>query len=81
VQIKALIPNILMALITRVKNGPVQRDLHNLLLTKAMKALEDFLESLSSLLSNASILISFGHRKSRVMLELVKTSQKVNSLL
>ena len=37
-----------------VKNGPVQRNLHNFLLTKAMKAHEDFLESLSSLLYNES---------------------------
>jgi len=44
---------------SRVKNGPVQRNLHNLLLTKAMKVHEDLFESLSSLLSNASSLISF----------------------
>ena len=38
----------------KVKNGPVQRNLHNFLITKAMKAHEDLLESLSSLLSNES---------------------------
>jgi len=37
-----------------VKNGPVQRNLHNFLLTKSMKAHENLLESLSSLLSNES---------------------------
>ena len=44
-----------------VKNGPVevnnrsvQRNLHNFLITKDMKAHEDLLESLSSLLSNQS---------------------------
>ena len=74
------VPNKLAKQTSRVKNGPVQRNLHNLLLTKAMKALEDLVESLSSLVSNASSLISFGRRKSRVMLELVKTAQKVNSL-
>jgi len=36
------------------KNGPVQRNLHNILLTKAMKVYEDLLESMSSLLSNES---------------------------
>ena len=36
------------------KNGPVQRNLHNVLLTKAMKAHEDLLEILSSLLYNDS---------------------------
>ena len=46
----------------------------------AMKAYEDIFESSSSLLSNASSLISFGRRKSRVMLGLVKTAQKINSL-
>jgi len=35
-----------------VKNGPVQKNLHNFLLTKAMKAHENLLERLSSLLSN-----------------------------
>ena len=45
-----------------VKNGPVQRNLHNFLLTKDMKAYEDILESSSSLLSNASSLISFGRQ-------------------
>jgi len=34
-----------------VKNGLVQRNFHNFLLTKAMKVHEDLLESLSSLLS------------------------------
>ena len=38
----------------KVKNGPVQRNLHNFLITKAMKAHEDLLESLSSLISNES---------------------------
>jgi len=38
----------------KVKNGPVQRNLHNFLITKAMKAHEDLLEILSSLLSNES---------------------------
>ena len=37
-----------------VKNGLVQRNLHNFLITKAMKAHEDLMESLPSLLSNAS---------------------------
>jgi len=37
-----------------VMNGPVQRNLHNFLLTKAMKVHEDLLESLSTLLSNES---------------------------
>ena len=37
-----------------VKNGPVQRNLHNFLVTKAMKVHEDLSESLSSLLSNES---------------------------
>jgi len=40
--------------LVEVKNGLVQRNLHNFLLTKAMKAHEDLLESLSSLLSNES---------------------------
>jgi len=35
-----------------VKNGPVQRNLYNFLIIKAMKAHEDLLESLLSLLSN-----------------------------
>ena len=34
----------------KVKNRPVQRNLHNLLVTRAMNAHEDLLESLSSLL-------------------------------
>jgi len=38
----------------KVKNGPVQRNLRNFLITKAMKAHEDLMESLSSLLSNES---------------------------
>ena len=37
-----------------VKNGPVQRNLHNFLITKAMKAHKDLLESLSSLVSYES---------------------------
>jgi len=37
-----------------VKNGPVQRNLHKFLLTNTMKAHEDLMESLSSLLSNES---------------------------
>ena len=44
-----------------VKNGPVQRNLHNFLLTKAMKVHENFLESLSSLLSNESSGGQFGY--------------------
>ena len=44
----------------RVKNGPAQKNLHNFLLTKAMKAHEDLLESLSSLLSNESSGDQFG---------------------
>jgi len=52
-----------------VKNGPVQRNLHNLLLTKAMKAHEDLLEILSSLLSNASSLISFGRHNKELCLD------------
>ena len=40
--------------LVEVKNAPVQRNLHNFLITKAMKAQEDLLESLSSLLSNES---------------------------
>ena len=35
-----------------VKNGPMQRNLHNFLLTKAIKVHEHLLESLTSLLSN-----------------------------
>jgi len=52
-----------------VKNGPVQRNLHNLLLTNAMKAHENLLESLSSRLSNASSLISFGRRNQELCLD------------
>jgi len=44
-----------------VKNRPVQRNLHNFLLTKAMKVHEDLLESLMSLLSNASSGDQFGY--------------------
>jgi len=52
-----------------VKNGPVQRNLHNILLTKAMKAHEDLLESLLSLLSNASSFISFGRHNQELCLD------------
>ena len=44
-----------------VKNGPVQNNLHNFLLTKAMKVHEDLLEILSSLLSNKSSGDQFGY--------------------
>ena len=44
-----------------VKNGPVQTNLHNVLLTKAMKVHEDLLESLSSLLPNESRGDQFGY--------------------
>ena len=44
-----------------VKNVPVQRNLCNVLLTKAMKAHEDLLESLSSLLSNEFSGDQFGY--------------------
>jgi len=44
-----------------VKNGPVQRNLHNFLLTKAMKVYEDLLESMLSLLSNESSGDQFGY--------------------
>ena len=44
-----------------VKNGPVQRNLHNFLLTKAMKVHEHLLESLTSLLSNESSGDQFGY--------------------
>jgi len=37
---------------SRVKNGQVQRNIHNFLLTKAMKAHEDLLESMSSVVSS-----------------------------
>jgi len=43
-----------------VENGPVQRNLHNFLVTKAMKVHEDLLEILSSLLSNESSGNQFG---------------------
>ena len=59
-----------------VKNGPVevknelvQRNLHNFLITKAMKAHEDLLESLLSLLSNASSFISFGRHNQELCLD------------
>ena len=55
--------------LVEVRNGPVQRNLHNILLTKAMKAHEDLLESLSSLLSNISSLISFGRRNQELCLD------------
>ena len=38
----------------KVKNGPVQRNLHNFLFTKAMKVHKHLLEILTSLLSNES---------------------------
>jgi len=44
-----------------VKNRPVQKNLHNFLVTKAMTVYEDFLESLSSLLSNESSGNQFGY--------------------
>jgi len=44
-----------------VKNRPVLRNLHNVLLTKAMKIHEDLLESLTSLLSNESSGDQFGY--------------------
>jgi len=44
-----------------VKNRPVQRNLHNFLLTKDMKAHQDLLESLSSLHSNESSGDQFGY--------------------
>jgi len=44
-----------------VKNGLVERNLHNVLQTKAIKVHEDLLEILSSLLSNASIGHKFGY--------------------
>jgi len=44
-----------------VQNGPVQRNLHNFLITKAMNAHEDLLESLSSLLTNESSDDEFGY--------------------
>jgi len=37
-----------------VKNGPLHRNLHNFLLTKAMNAHEDLLESMPNLHSNES---------------------------
>jgi len=45
----------------KVKNRPVQRNLHNFLLTKAMKVHEDLLASLSSLLSSESSGKQFGY--------------------
>ena len=44
-----------------VKNGPVQRNLHKVLLTKAMIVHEHLLESLTSLLSNESSGDQFGY--------------------
>jgi len=44
-----------------VKNGPVQRNLHNFLLTKAMKAHEDLLESLLNLFYNEFSGDQFGY--------------------
>jgi len=44
-----------------VKNGTLQRNLHNFLLTKAMKVNEHLLESLMSLLSNESSGNQFGY--------------------
>jgi len=52
-----------------VKNGPVQKNLHKLLLTKAMKAHKDLMENLLCLLSNASSLISFGRRNQELCLD------------
>ena len=46
---------------SRVKNGPVQRNLHNFLFTKAIKVHEDLLEILSSLLANESSGDQFGY--------------------
>ena len=63
------VPDRLAKRTSRVKNGPVQINLHNLLLTKAMKAYEDLFESSSSLLSNASSLISFGRRNQELCLD------------
>jgi len=63
------VPDRLAKRTSRVKNGLVQRNLHNLLLTKAMKAHEDVMESLSSLLSNASSLISFERRNQELCLD------------
>jgi len=63
------VPDRLAKRTSRVKNGPVQRNLHNLLLTKAMKTHEDLLESMSSLLSNASSLITFGHHNQELCLD------------
>jgi len=44
-----------------VKNGPVQRNLHNVLLTKAMKVHDHLLESLTSLISNEYSGDQFGY--------------------
>ena len=46
---------------SRVKNRPVQRNLHNFLLTKYMKVHKDLLESLLSLLSNECSDAQFGY--------------------
>ena len=45
----------------KVKNRPVQRNLHNFLFTKAMKVHEHLLESLTSLLANESSCDQFGN--------------------
>ena len=44
-----------------VKNGPVQKNLHKFVLTKAMKAHEDLMEILLSLLYNESSGDQFGY--------------------
>jgi len=48
------VPEVVKNRPVEVKNGPVQTNLHNVVLTKAMKVPEDLLESLTSLLSNES---------------------------
>jgi len=63
------VPDTLTKRTSRVKNGPVQRNLHKLSLTKAIKDHEDLMESLSSLLSNASSLISFGRGNQELCLD------------
>ena len=63
------VPDRLAKRTSRVKNRRVQRNLHNLLLTKAMKAYEDIFESYSSLLSNASSLISSACRNEELCLD------------
>jgi len=47
--------------LVEVKNRPVQRNLHNFLVTKAMKVHEHLLESLTRLLSNESSGDQFGY--------------------